>query len=92
MISASTWFDPYVLEVIEIPIALILGTFLAWITRKAMIGPLIHVILSFLFYLWVWGYFYSYDSSQFFAIHMNDFESCILEIFLLGLPGGYHGA
>lgn len=85
MISASTWFDPYVLEVLEIPIAIILGTLSAWITRRVIVGPLIHVILSFLFYMWVWVYFYSSDSSQFFAIHMNDFESYIIEIFFIGI-------
>ncbi|WP_226669879.1 hypothetical protein [Metabacillus litoralis] len=85
MISASTWFDPYVLEVLEVPIAIILGTLLAWITGKVIIGPIIHVILSILFYIWVCVYFYSSDSSQFFAIHMNDSESYILELFFIGI-------
>ncbi len=83
LISASTWFDPYVLEVLEIPIAIILGTLSAWITRIVILGPLIHALLSLLFYMWVWGYFYSYNSSQFFAIHMNHFESYLIEGFFI---------
>ncbi|WP_375091356.1 hypothetical protein ACDZ29_27705 (plasmid) [Peribacillus sp. RS7] len=85
MISASTWFDPYVLEVLEIPIVIILGTLSAWLTKKAVVGPFVHGILSVLFYLWIWVYFYSSNSSEFFAIHMNDFESYIIEMIFLGV-------
>ena len=85
MISASTWFDPYVLEVLEIPIAIIIRNFISVDYQNGNSRTLIHVILSFLFYMWVWVYFYSSDSSQFFAIHMNDFESYIIEIFFIGI-------
>ena len=85
MISASTWFDPYVLEVLVIPIAILLGILLAWITKKVVVGPLIYITLTVLFYLWVWVYFYSSNSSEFFAIHMNHFESYIIDIIFIGV-------
>lgn len=80
MINASTWFDPYVLEVLEIPFAILLGTLSAWITRKVVVGPFIHITISFLFYVWVYGYFYSSNSKDFFAVHMNNYESYLIEI------------
>jgi hypothetical protein len=85
MISASTWFDPYVLEVLAIPIVIILGTILAWITRRVMIGILIHIVSTILFYIWFCIYFYAADPSQFFAVHMNDFESYIIHVFFIGM-------
>ncbi|MFD9628896.1 hypothetical protein [Peribacillus muralis] len=79
MISASTWFDPYVLEVLVIPLVIILGTLSAWFTKKALVGPLVHIIAAVSFYLWMWVYFYSAKSSGFFAVHMNDLESYMIE-------------
>ncbi|MEB1808794.1 MAG: hypothetical protein LPK26_16145 [Bacillaceae bacterium] len=84
MISASTWFDPYNLEVLVIPLAVILGTILALMTKRVITGPLVYVSVTILFYMWIYVYFYSSDSSQFFAVHMNDFESYIIDAFFIG--------
>ncbi|MDE5415178.1 hypothetical protein [Alkalihalobacterium chitinilyticum] len=84
MISASTWFDPYNLEVLVIPLAVILGMLSAWITKRVILGPLVYVSVTILFYMWIYVYFYSSDSSQFFAVHMNDLESYIIETFFIG--------
>ncbi|MFJ7637760.1 hypothetical protein [Peribacillus sp. NPDC097225] len=51
MISASTWFNPYVLEVLILPTAFVIGTGSALVTKKFIVGPIIHVIITVLFYL-----------------------------------------
>jgi hypothetical protein len=83
--SASTGFDPIVLEVLVIPISILLGIISAWLTKKVVVGPLIYVALTVLFYLWVWVYFYSANSSEFLTIHMNDFDSYTIDIFFIGV-------
>ncbi|MFV8829571.1 hypothetical protein [Alkalihalobacterium sp. APHAB7] len=79
----AAWFDPYNLEVLVIPLAVILGMLAAWITKRVILGPLVYVSVTILFYMWIYVYFYSFDSSQFSAIHMNDFESYIIETFFI---------
>jgi|GEM_PF-6608742 len=84
MVSSSTWFSPYGIEVLEIPIAIILGCLSAWFFKKAIIGPLIHILISVSSYFWIWIYFYSARTSEFLATHLNDIESFILEAFFIG--------
>jgi hypothetical protein len=85
LISASTWFGPNALEIFAIPIAIILGTLSAWITRKVFVGPLIYIAVTVSFYLWILIQFYSSDTSAFFTVHMNDFDSYTIEIFFAGI-------
>ncbi|QOY35538.1 hypothetical protein AWH56_023135 [Anaerobacillus isosaccharinicus] len=85
MISVSTWFDPYVLEVVVIPLTILLGTLSAWFTKKVLVGPIVHVTVTMLFNIWIWLYFYSGNSSTFFTIHLNSFEFYIIEIIFVGV-------
>jgi hypothetical protein len=82
MISASTWFNPYVLEVVVIPIAILLGTLSSWFTKKSVIGPIIHVVLLVLFYTWNWNYFYSNGN---YGNSMITVEAIIIDIFFVGI-------
>ena len=81
MISASTWFNPYVLEVLIIPIVIVVGTVLAVVTKKIIVGPIIHVILSALFLLWNFTYFHEEDYNY----KMFDFEWIQIELFFVGI-------
>lgn len=83
LVSTSTLFEPYVLEVLIIPIAIVLGTFSAWISRKVIAGPLIYITVTISFYLWVLIYFYSSDTSAFFTVHMNNFDSYKIDIIFI---------
>ncbi|WP_035660826.1 hypothetical protein [Halalkalibacter akibai] len=85
MISASTWFDPIVLEVVVIPIAIILGIISAWFSRRVVVGPIVYIGVFTLFYVLVYVYFYSANSAQFFAIHFHNVESYLLELLLIGI-------
>ena len=81
MISSSTWFNPYVLEVLIIPIAIVIGTGSAWVTKKFIVGPIIHVSISVLFYWWNFTYFHDE------AYHYNriDFEWVLIDLFFVGI-------
>lgn len=81
----SSWFNPYFLEVLIIPVAILLGILSVWITRRVIMGPITHLFLLILFYLWIWAHFYSFDSVQYFAIHMNDIESYLIDTFFIGV-------
>ena len=79
MISASTWFNPYVLEVLIIPIAIVIGTGSALVTKKIIVGPIIHVIITVLFYSWNFTYFHEEDYKRI------DFESILIDLFFVGI-------
>lgn len=81
MISASTWFNPYVLEVLIIPIAIVIGTGSAVVTKKIIVGPTIHVIISVLFYLWNFTYFHEED----YHYDKIDFEWALIDLFFVGI-------
>ena len=85
MVTASTWFGPYAIEVLEIPIAILLGTLSALYFKKVIIGPLIHLAISVITFLWIWYSFYFASTVDFFAVHMNDFESYAIEAFFIGV-------
>ncbi|MFJ7859206.1 hypothetical protein ACIQZM_15070 [Peribacillus sp. NPDC097206] len=83
MISASTWFNPYVLEVLILPIAFVIGTGSALVTKKCIVGPIIHVIISVLFYWWNFTYFHDED------YHYNriDSEWILIDLIFVGITG-----
>ncbi|MFJ7850130.1 hypothetical protein ACQKIC_00735 [Peribacillus sp. NPDC046944] len=83
MISASTWFNPYVLEVLILPTAFVIGTGSALVTKKFIVGPIIHVIITVLFYLWNFTCFHEED------YHYNriDFEWVLIDLIFVGITG-----
>ncbi|WP_046173626.1 hypothetical protein [Domibacillus indicus] len=74
MISASTWFDPYVMELLALPAAFIAGAVAAWFSNKTLAGPFTYMIFTILSYIWIWQYFYRGAWTEFSAVHLNTNE------------------
>ncbi|WP_028595351.1 hypothetical protein [Paenibacillus assamensis] len=85
MVGASTWFSPYAFEVLDIPLGILVGTLFAWTFKKIIIGPLIHLAVSVLCYLFIWIYFYSVNTTEFLTKHMIDLEGYIIQLFFVSV-------